>query len=95
MKERVLRYIIGTKLNSVIGFLLQQFSSPAARDGSRMNAVRNSELSKEVLDLIMEEVRQIVSRKITSLFEALVGDQDANLEPSFRDMEEEEDQDHI
>ena len=45
--------------------------------------------------MIKEEVRQIVSRKITSLFEALVGDQDANLEPSFRDMEEEEDQDHI
>jgi hypothetical protein len=60
VKERVLRHIIGTKLNSVIAFLLQQFSSPAARDGSRMNAGRNSDLSKEVLDLIKEEVRQIV-----------------------------------
>lgn len=55
-KDKILRYIIGTKVNQVVSYMLSQF---------------NEELSKEVLDMIKEEIRGVLSTRIKLLMEAI------------------------
>ena len=59
--EKIMNYIIGNKLNSTISYMLQQH-----QDG----------LSKEVLDMIREEIKVILEGKVYSLVQcAFMADQ--------------------
>ncbi|CDW71616.1 UNKNOWN [Stylonychia lemnae] len=55
IKDKILKYVIGNKLNQVISFMLSHYSE---------------ELSKEVLDIIKEEIRNVLSNKIKLLLDA-------------------------
>jgi hypothetical protein len=57
VKEKILKYVIGTKVNQVISFMLSHYSD---------------ELSKEVLDMIKEEIRTVLSSKIKLLLESAI-----------------------
>ena len=49
MKDKILKYVVGNKLNQVISYMLSHYSE---------------DLSKEVLDLIKEEIRTVLSTKL-------------------------------
>ena len=51
----MLKYVIGNKVNQVISFMLSHYSE---------------DLSKEILDLIKEEIRTVLSSKIQLLLES-------------------------
>lgn len=56
VQDRILKHVIGNKVNQVISFMLSHY---------------NEDLSKEVLDMIKEEIRTVLSRKIKLLLETL------------------------
>ena len=56
VKDRILKYVIGNKVNQVISFMLSHYSD---------------DLSKEVLDMIKEEIRTVLANKIKILLDAL------------------------
>ena len=78
MKEHVLKHITGTKLTQVISYLLQQFYS-RSRTSSYSGG---GGLSKEVLDMIKEEVRTVVATKISLMLDAVSGDSQKSLNSS-------------
>ena len=49
MKDKILKYVVGNKLNQVISYMLSHYCE---------------DLSKEVLDLIKEEIRTVLSTKL-------------------------------
>lgn len=55
VKDKILKYVIGNKVNQVISFMLSHYSD---------------DLSKEVLDIIKEEIRTVLASKIKLLLEA-------------------------
>jgi len=60
--KKNMRYIIGNKVNSMISFMLNQY-----QDG----------LSKEVLDMIREEIKGVLEGKIQMLLQsAFMADED-------------------
>lgn len=60
--KKIMRFIIGNKVNSMISFMLNQY-----QDG----------LSKEVLDMIREEIKGVLEGKIQMLLQsAFMADQD-------------------
>ena len=60
--KKIMRFIIGNKVNSKISFMLNQY-----QDG----------LSKEVLDMIREEIKGVLEGKIQMLLQsAFMADQD-------------------
>ena len=59
--EKIMGYIIGNKLNSTISYMLSQ---------------HQDDLSKEVLDMIREEIKTVLEGKIYSLVQcAFMADQ--------------------
>jgi len=60
--KKIMRFIVGNKVNSMIPFMLNQY-----QDG----------LSKEVLDMIREEIKGVLEGKIQMLLQsAFMADQD-------------------
>ena len=55
VKDKILKYVIGTKVNQVISFMLSHYSE---------------DLTKEVLDMIKEEIRTVLSSKMKALLDA-------------------------
>ena len=55
VKDRILKYVIGNKVNQVISFMLSHYSE---------------DLSKEVLDMIKEEIRTVLSSKLKLLLDS-------------------------
>lgn len=53
--KKIMRFIIGNKVNSMISFMLNQY-----QDG----------LSKEVLDMIREEIKGVLEGKIQMLLQS-------------------------
>ena len=50
-----MKYVVGTKVNQVISFMLSHYSE---------------DLTKEVLDMIKEEIRTVLSTKIKVLLDS-------------------------
>ena len=55
VKDKILKYVVGTKVNQVISFMLSHYSE---------------DLTKEVLDMIKEEIRTVLSTKIKVLLDS-------------------------
>ena len=58
VKDKILKYVVGTKVNQVISFMLSHYSE---------------DLTKEVLDMIKEEIRRLIAQKLGRMLEGLDG----------------------
>eukprot|EP00347_Sterkiella_histriomuscorum_P021994 403332051 len=68
LKDKLLKYIIGNKVNQVISFMLSHYASQG-NNGTTSDGGQS--LSKEVLDMIKEEIRTVLQSKIKLLLEAV------------------------
>lgn len=63
--DRMLKYVVGNKVNQVISIMLQHYANNGI--GSKPNQA----ISKETLDLCKEEIRSCLTTKIQVLLESV------------------------